>query len=394
MPRTAPGWLFAVVMLVVWTVPLFAQAEEAPPPPALEPSKAQAGIDALALLELYTKHSEALKPATGGVTVHETSIEATLKLCEEQLAVLQNLEENVLPEVEPVLARVTELWAKPGAEEAARAEGDFDAADFAFRQSGEVEWNMKMAAADNDPRAARDLPEEFDSIGTHYSNLARWLGNLHKTRVANAEYLATHVMNQPEITFFVQDKRVDIMKEWRTLLEWALKFDPTNAYANVRLATIGREIAELEQAVEREIDEATWKGHLGDFPGPGTVGDLARAALDYLRRDRDWGNQGEEPAKLPDGTVKPGVEVVAVAVRGPWQVAETDIFGRVLSWRLPVHVAVTKPDLKAKNIARVYELSMVTPTGLPGRVEKAPPFDGFWVGDSWMMRLNKLPQGN
>jgi hypothetical protein len=322
--------------------------------------------------------------------VHETTVAGTLKLCEESLPKLQNLEQNALPELGPVLARMMKLWGKPGAEEAARAKADFDDAQFAFTQSGEIEWNMKMAAADNDVRAARDLPAEFDGLGTRYSDLARMLSNVRKTRAANAVYLVNDVKDQPEITFFVQEKRVAIMTEWKTLLEWALKFDPTNAYANTRLATIGVEIASLQQAVEEEIDEKKWAGQMADFPGPGSVAKLSQVAMEFFRKDKKWGNQGDDPEKNEDGTVRQGVEIVAVVVRGPWQVAETDLFGRVISWRLPIHLAVTKPDLKAKNIARVYELSMVTVQGAPYRVAKAPPFDGCWVGNSWMMRLSKV----
>jgi hypothetical protein len=180
------------------------------------------------------------------------------------------------------------------------------------------------------------------------------------------------------------------MTQWRTILQWALKFDEANQYANARLAKMDAEIADMQKALEKEIDDKQWAGQTADFAGPGSAEQLSQVAADFLRKDKLWGNQGPEPEKNPDGTVRQGVQVVAVVVRGPWQVAETDLFGRVISWRLPIHVAVTKPDLKARNIARVYELSIVTKQGAPGHVAKAPPFDGCWVGDSWMMRLNKI----
>ncbi len=391
MTRTSFAWLVAALLMALVAGPAFAEEEEVPPP-KLERSKEQAAKDALSLQELHDKYKGVLQAATGGVSVHETSYEGILKLCAEELPKLEDLERNVLPVVQPVLARVTELWVPPGAEEAARAQPNFDAAQFAYQQAGEVEWNIKMAASNNDVRAARDLPEEYDGLSTRYADLARWLGNVHKTRVANAAYLAESVKNQPEITFFVQDKRVDIMKQWKTILDWALKFDGANEYANARMANLDQEIADLEKSIEAEIDEKTWAGQMENFPGPGSVVELSRAAAEYLRKDRDWGNQGDSPAKNADGTPRAGVEIVAVAVRGPWRVAEKDIFGRVTSWRLPIQVAVTKPDLKAKNIARVYELSMVAATGVPGQAVKAPPFVGFWVGmGNWMMRLNKVP---
>lgn len=387
------GRLVAVMIVGVAVVGGICLAEgENAAEPALVRSKEQAQTDAQALLALDKKYTEGFRWVTGGVTIHETTVEGMVKKSEEDLAKLETLETGALPELRPVLARITQLWAKPGAEEAARQEKDFDEAQFAFDQSGEIEWNLKMAATNNDVGAARNLPEEFDGSSTRYTNLVRGVCYVARTRAANAEYLASHVKQQPAITFFVQDKRVGIMKEWRTVLQWALKFDPTNAYANERLATIDSDIAALEKAVEKEIDDKTWAGHVGDFPGPGSVGELAKASLEALRKDKAWGNQGPEPEKNADGTAKPGVEVVAVAVRGGWRPAEHDLFGRVISWGLPIHLAVTKPDLKAKNIARVYELTIVTVQGAPGKVQKAPPFDGAWVGNSWMMRLSKVPK--
>ncbi|NPV46179.1 MAG: hypothetical protein HPY69_04445 [Armatimonadetes bacterium] len=379
----------ALVITWLFVVPSNAQDAETSAPAPL-PTKEQAGVDAKAIVELYTKHKEAFRGIEGGVTVHETSAEGMLKLCETELARLQELQATAIPEIEPVLGRVTELWAEPGAEAEARAQEGFDVAEFAFQQSSDIEWNMKMAAADNDVRAARDLPEEFDSVGSRYSDLVRMVSSVDRTRRANAVYLANYVKDQPEITFFVQDKRLDIMNQWKTCLEWSLRFDATNEYANQRMATIATEIADMQKALEAEIDEKEWKGHVEDFAGPGSVSELAAAAKEYFRKDRDWGKQGDD---VPEEDRGKGVEVLAVAVRGPWQVAETDIFGRVTCWRLPIHLAVTKPADRARNIARVYELSACAQVGAPGQARKAPPFDGFWVGNSWMMRLNKMPGG-
>jgi len=183
-----------------------------------------------------------------------------------------------------------------------------------------------------------------------------------------------------DIGFFVEDIRVPKLQEAKTLLEWALKFDPDNAYANARIATIDAEIAELAKQIDAETDARTWAGNVDDFPGPGSTGDLAKAALEYLRADRDWGKNEN------------GTEVLAVCVRGGWQPADRDVFGRIVSWRLPIHVAATRPALKERGLARVYELSAVAQEGAPGAAKKAPPFAGYWVGDSWNIRLNKVPQ--
>ncbi len=293
MSRATPIVTLALVITWLFVVPSHAQDAETSAPAPL-PTKEQAGVDAKAIVELYTKHKEAFRGIEGGVTVHETSAEGMLKLCETELARLQELQATAIPEIEPVLGRVTELWAEPGAEAEARAQEGFDVAEFAFQQSSDIEWNMKMAAADNDVRAALDLPEEFDSVGSRYSDLVRMVSSVDRTRRANAVYLANYVKDQPEITFFVQDKRLDIMNEWKTCLEWSLRFDATNEYANQRMATIATEIADMQKALEAEIDEKEWKGHVEDFAGPGSVSELAAAAKEYFRKDRDWGKQGDD----------------------------------------------------------------------------------------------------
>ncbi len=134
-----------------------------------------------------------------------------------------------------------------------------------------------------------------------------------------------------------------------------------------------------EKNVQKDIDAREWAGHVPDFAGPGDAKDLAAKALEYFRNDRNWGRK-------PDRKV----EVLAVCVRGPWQVAERDMFGRVISWRLPIHVAATDEKLRPRNIARVYGLSILAMRGAADAAPKAPPFDGYWVGDNWMMRLDKF----
>ena len=345
-----------------------AQGEDAP---KLERTAAQATEHANALRALYDKHKEAFKDINGGASVHETSIEGTLKLCEEHAGRIQNLEQNVIPEIQPVLSAVLELWGDPEIKPEETAAQD-PVVLFAMKQSAEIEWNMKQVGA-----------QDLDRVSTCFVDLTRMLNDVGKTRKANGEYLANDAENlySPEmIAFYTEDIRVPKLQEAKTLLGWALKFDAKNEYANARMATIDAEIAALEKQLEADTDARTWAGNVADFPGPGSTSELAAAALSYLRNDKDWG-------KAENGT-----EVLAVCVRGGWQPADRDLFGRIISWRLPVHVAATRPALKARGIARVYELSMVAREGAPGNAPKAPPFDGFWVGDSWNIRLNKLPQ--
>jgi len=51
---------------------------------------------------------------------------------------------------------------------------------------------------------------------------------------------------------------------------------------------------------------------------------------------------------------------------------------------------MTNDDYRGRNIARVYDLSVLAMEGPGGNAPKAPPFDGYWVGDNFMMRLDKF----
>lgn len=331
--------------------------------------------DAKLLTELYQKYKAAFEGIYGGVSVSETSLEGMLKRCQDDYAKIQNLEENVLPQLRPELARIFEVWGKPPTEEERQA-NDFDEAQYAFANSGDIEWNMKMTAADKDVAAARDLPEEFGNAGSRFSDLARMLHNVQKTRRANGTYLADYAKNgySPEmIKFYTEGIRVAKMKEAKTVLQWAVKFDPTNTYATDRLATIDADIAALAKTIEGDIDARKWAGHAEGAPNCDT------AALEFIRSHPNWGRNEN------------GTKVLCVAVRGDWVPAERDLFGRIISWGLPVHVAITRPDYQKLNRARVYQLTLITRVGAPSP-PKAPPFVNYWVGDSWFIRPAALPK--
>ncbi|MHB8994803.1 MAG: hypothetical protein ACYC63_06115 [Armatimonadota bacterium] len=307
----------------------------------------QAKADAAKVLALHAEYYPKFEGIYGGIAVNGGNEAEMLELCRVLEHKIKVLDEEVLPVLEPFMAQFDERYNK----------------------EGDAEWALKQLKV-----------EDSFEASNRFRDLARAMENIAKTRKASAQYLADFVQNGSDINFFVMDIRVPKLKERKLFLQWALKFDPANKYANERLATMDQEIADLQKAIEKEIDSKSWAGHIGSFSGPGTTSGLAQEALNFLRQSKEWG-AGKRKEKI-----------LAVAVRGPWQVAEKDFFGRVTSWRLPIHAAVTRPEDQARNIARVYELSVVTVTTAPGAAKKAPPFDGAWVGNSWMMRLNKLPQ--
>ncbi|MBU2692597.1 MAG: hypothetical protein KJ970_16910 [Candidatus Eisenbacteria bacterium] len=177
----------------------------------------------------------------------------------------------------------------------------------------------------------------------------------------------------------ITDARLKRLEDVKKLLVVGHELDPNNDKVGTMLAEIDDQISGASLQMEAEINAAAWAGNVQSFPGPGDTGALAKEALSFFRAHDGWGGRKDKK-----------IEVLDVCVRGPWQVAERDIFGRVISWRLPIHVAVTDPDLRPRNIARVYELSILALEGSPDHAPQKPPFGGYWVGNSWMMRLDNF----
>ncbi len=206
------------------------------------------------------------------------------------------------------------------------------------------------------------------------------LSKVASSRKASADTLANYAQTLLEaFTNQFNDARLARMDEAKKLLKVGYQFDPQNDKIQQMLADIDKQITAAADKMKAQIDAATWAGNIKSFSGPGSVKKLAAEAKKYFENDRAWG-------KKPGSQVK----ILAVSIRGPWKVAEADIFGRVIRWRLPIHVAVTDEKLKPRNIARVYDLSIVAMQGAPAKSPQNPPFDGFWVGASWMMRLDKF----
>jgi len=305
----------------------------------------EAQADGEQLLTLYEQHSSKFEGIYGATLVYGSDVEEV----KAQLAKIESLEKEVLPVLQPVLAKTAEKY-------------------------GTTSMDI------NNTLHELGMPSS-EQFGTEFERLYESVGNVVKSRKATAESIASEGKKWiSDFDFLVSDIRVKKLQEVKTLLQAGQKFDPNNQDINRMLAMIDDKIAEVAENIEKDIDAKTWSGHIDNFAGPGEPKALAQAALEYFRNHSGWGNNPDKH-----------VEVLAVAVRGQWDVAETNIFGQVIQWRLPIHLAITDEKLKPKNVARVYELSVLTVQGVPDEVKKAPPFNGYWVGNSWMMRLNKLP---
>lgn len=314
------------------------QAASAPKP------EAPASADRDTVEKLYASFRVPLDAIHGKNLVYGLSVEDAQK----GLDMILTIERDVLPTLQPALAA---LSSKYGTE----------------------------STAIDDKLQAMGVPPG-DRFSNELDELIRGVQHVGSSRTASADYLAQNVLAMCDtVDRLVPDVRVKRLQEQKARLLIAQQFDPGNSTVNEQLAAIDGRIEATVAKVDADIDAAVWAGHVDGFPGPGKVEELAAAAKDFFTVDSRWGGNDKQP-----------VEVLAVAVRGPWRVAQRDVFGRVTSWRLPIHLAITRPDLRARGIARVYELSAVAMEGSPDKALQAPPFDGYWVGNSWMMRLSGL----
>ena len=294
---------------------------------------------------LYNRHSSKFEGIYGATLVYDSNIEQA----EKQLVKIEIVEQEVLPVVQPVLAAIVEKF------------GD-------------------SAMAVNNKLFQLGMPSS-KQFGNDFERLYESVANVSKSRKATAASIASRSKSQmSNIDFLVPDIRLKKLNETKAMLQVGQKFDRNNGDINRMLSTIDEKIDAVAGKIEKEIDSKKWSGHIKNFGGPGDPKTLAKTALQYFKNSKQWG-------KNPN--VK--VEILKVSVRGQWKVAETNILGQVIGWRLPIHLAITNEKLKPKGIARVYELSILTVQGAPGAVKKSPPFDGYWVGNNWMMRLKKLP---
>jgi hypothetical protein len=306
-----------------------------------EAAMAQYEKDAAQMLALHEKYHQPFEKIHGRSLVYEMK----MAQIEQAIALVENAEKTI-PEFSSELGRLADSYGTTSS----AIYNNLHSKGFTLQHGEEIKMEQMLQAVENvsKSRAASAL-----------------------TLVDFAGSLIGAFSDQ------LNDTRIERMGQAKKFLLAGQRMDASNPQLQEMLANIDAQMEEVADRMTAQIDAATWKGNIADFSGPGSAKGLAADAKRYFENDRDWGQ-------------KPGVKILAVCVRGSWKVAETDMFGRVIQWRLPIHVAVTDDKLRPRNIARVYDLSIVAMQGSPNSAPKEPPFDGFWVGDSWMMRLDKF----
>jgi hypothetical protein len=306
-----------------------------------------ATADAEAIIALHSEHGEVLGSIHGNSVVYYDNPDAA----NEGLATIEAAE-TAAAEIRPLMKNVAERY---GRERGAITEA-MDAAGVS------VDKANYMVAAN-----AHDLFEFLEQLAGTRSASAQTIVDGVRSRLDDLDDFAANI----------QQKR---LAEAMEMIEIAQAIDPNHPELG-RLRVAVEEAASDKQAEQMaRIESAEWPGHVASFDGPGSIDELSRSVHEYLSNDRDWGQREVKPQ-----------EILSVAVRGPWQVAKRDILGQPIQWRLPVLVAVTDEELRPDGIARAYELSMVAMEGSANDAPRSPPWDGFWVGDNFFLRVDRLP---
>lgn len=165
--------------------------------------------------------------------------------------------------------------------------------------------------------------------------------------------------------------RTRAILEARQLLDVCPRFAPDDAQLAQRMETL-RPRVEATLARFREEEIAAIRDR--QWPGGGGPQAQSATALAYLRGHPLL---GAHPTR--------GITVLAVTVRGDWSVAERDLFGQPISYGLPVYVGLTS-NFTAEGVAQVLELTLITTEPRP-----APPWDGYWAGDTWLILRERVP---
>ncbi|MBM9536277.1 hypothetical protein [Desulfobulbus alkaliphilus] len=329
--------------------PLIQQrSTETEPVEESSPAATEALFLAEKIQELHHAFNARFQGVHGSSMIEGTTPEDQLEQGRKAVAQLETLEQDVLPLLQPVMGNVVDTLGE-------------------------------TPAAINNALHDLGVKTDFD-VGSRFDDLHRGLVNVEKSRRASSQDLA----RQAEFTMMgieglAEEIRLERLQGAREFLLLAQAFDTADQDVNRLLGQVDTLYAEMSVRIEKEIDARAWAGNMADFPGPGTVAELSQAALDFIRQHPNWNPPGR------------GTKILATSVQGPWDVGTRDLFGRVLQWRLPLHVAITNSEMKKDNIARVYELSILTAEGTPARVEKKPPFTEYWVGNSWNMRIENVP---
>ena len=264
------------------------------------------------------------------------------------LALFNDLEKNTVP---PLTQQLSALAKKYGATPEA----------------------MKQTLA---PFAAAIPPLYIDGTppAELFQKVQEGLANLATARKNKAVALLREATTmQNTINAFPGQVQDDNFAKLKTLLDYAVQFDPANAEAKTRLEKADAQKKDALAAVDKVIDDAKWPAPLKDFAGPGNPGRLAEAARTFLAKE--WGKEN----------------ILAVNVAGNWVSTKKNIMDETIEWGLPINAAVCTDAERKQNTARVFRLTATTRE--ERGVKQAPPFVAVMVGNVYKIRISHIRGG-
>jgi len=258
-----------------------------------------------------------------------------------------------------------------------------------FEQNDLAPLRQQMQAFGAKYGTTRDaIDEKADSMGYSnnyyrasfaYTEIEQGIQNVEKTRTVMADDLVRKAEDMKKRTSqgihdFARLKQHARIKAWGRM---AARFDDQNPRVQTFNDQLDAWIAADAKALDAKIDQAAFPKQAADAPKDAEK--LAKEAVIFLQNeeDKDAAKKGKEVSK-----------VLAVVVTGPWRVFKTNILGEPIQYNLPIATAVQTATEKKQNLARVYLSTMLTHE-MKG-VEKAPPYLGATVGDSYYIRPGKV----
>lgn len=226
-------------------------------------------------------------------------------------------------------------------------------------------------------KIASEMPTIKKMLNSHkefaddssYQNLKKVEGNAGKWRTQAAKSLASLAdgmmasLRQSKGADTAFGQQIGLVKKY---LDFAAKYDA----GLPEIKKLRDEIASLEKGAGAKVAGTKWEGHKN---APANAAELAAAGMKFFKGPKGWTDK---------------YTVVATAIRGPWSVQKKNIVGAPILYGIPAHLAVqTEEDKKLKQ-ARVFNGTLITVE--KEGVKPEPPFEGFYVGDNWLVNADSV----
>jgi hypothetical protein len=240
-----------------------------------------------------------------------------------------------------------------------------------------------------------DVTKSFEGVqkpldvSSEITDLSNWLGYLDlerqekdyvdwAVRRGRDSYSRWKAMENPDPTKY--ELKFDYTERALNSFKIARMLDPEGSYDDfiAQAEAARKETYPLWMEVLKKLE---WPGHKADFAGPGKPDALAKAALDFLKKDKDWSKPEYDDVHIP----------LAACVTGSgWVVSKTNVLQQPTQYSIDIFVAFE--GSKEPEIVYVYHMVFYTREELG--VKKELPFK--WCNSrlyaKYRMLKSKVPR--